>query len=104
MNSDEIRKLQVVRDKLRHEAHKENSDDNFWVAFRAVRNKTKFVINKSKRQFVMKAPSSKRPKDVWRVVHRILHPSSKPLQADPDILLKHVVLKYKRENTNYQTG
>lgn len=103
-NSDEIHKLQVVRDKLRHEAHKENSDDNSWVAFRAVRNKTKFVINKSKRQFVIKAPSSKRPKDVWKVVHRILHPSPKPLQADPDRLLKHVLLKYKRENTNYQTG
>ena len=28
MNSDEIRKLQAVRDKLRHEAHKENSDDD----------------------------------------------------------------------------
>ena len=29
---------------------------------------------------------SKRPKDVWRVVHRILHPRLKPLQADPDRL------------------
>ena len=45
MNSDEIRKLQAERDKLRHEAHKENSDDDSWVAFRAVRNKIKSVIN-----------------------------------------------------------
>ena len=58
MNSDEIRKLQAVRDKLRHEAHKENSDDDSWVAFRAVRNKIKSVINKSKRVFVINAFSS----------------------------------------------
>ena len=83
MNSDEIRKLQAVQDKLRYEAHKENSDDESWVAFRAVRNKIKSVINKSERVFAF---SSKRPKDVWRVVHRILHPSPKTLQADPDRL------------------
>ena len=86
MNSDELRKLQAERDKLRHEAHKENSDDDSWVAFRAVRNKIKSVINKSKRAFVINALSSKRPKEVWRVIHRILHPSPKPLQADPDRL------------------
>ena len=74
MNSDEIRKLQAVRDKFRHEAYKENSDDDSWIAFRAVHNKIKSVINKSKRAFVINALSSKRPKDVWRLTHRILHP------------------------------
>ena len=38
-------KLQAERDKLRHEAHEENSDDDSWVAFRAVRNKIYYVIN-----------------------------------------------------------
>ena len=73
MNSDEIRKLQAVRDKFRHEAHKENSDDDSWIAFRAVCNKIKSVI-KSKRAFVINALSPKRPKDVWRLAYGILHP------------------------------
>ena len=86
MNPDEIRKLQAQRDKLRQEAHKENSDDDSWVAFRAVRNNIKSVINKSKRVFFINTLSSKRPKEVWRVIRRILRPSPKPLQADPDRL------------------
>ena len=64
MNPDEIRKLQAQRDKLRQEAHKENSDDDSWVAFRAVRNNIESVINKSKRVFFINALSSKRPKEV----------------------------------------
>ena len=84
-NSDQIRKLQVEREKLGREAHKKNTDDS-WDAFRAVRNKIKFAINKSKRSFITNALSSKRPKEVWRIIHRILHPSPKPLQADPDRL------------------
>lgn len=41
---------------------------------------------KSERVFVINALSSKRPKEVWRAIRRILHPSPKPLQADPDRL------------------
>ena len=85
MNSDQIRKLQAERDKLGREAHEKNTDDS-WNAFREVRNKIKSIINKSKRSFVTNALSSKRPKEVWRIIHRILHPSPKPLQADPDRL------------------
>ena len=47
MNSDEICKLQAEQDTLHHEAHEENSYDDSWVAFRAVHNKIKSVINKS---------------------------------------------------------
>ena len=54
MNSDEICKLQAERDTLRPEAHEENSYDS-WVTFRAVHNKNKSVINKSKRVFVINA-------------------------------------------------
>ena len=85
MNSDQIRKLQVEREKLGREAHEKNTDDS-WYAFREVRNRIKSVINKSKRSFIANALSSRRPKEVWRIIHCILHPSPKPLQADPDRL------------------
>ena len=85
MNSDEIRKLQAEREKLGLEAHEKNTDDS-WTAFREVRNKIKSVINKSKRSFIANALSPRRPKEVWRIIHRILHPSPECLQVDPDRL------------------
>lgn len=33
--------------------------------------------------------NSKRPKEVWSTIHRILKPSSKKIQADPDTLNQH---------------
>ena len=33
--------------------------------------------------YVINALSSKRPKELWRVIHRILYTSPKPLQANP---------------------
>ena len=85
MNANEIRQLQADRDRLRFEAHKTNSDDS-WKAFREVRSKIKSVINKTKQNFIKTALSSKRPKEVWKMIHRILHPNKKPLNADPDRL------------------
>ena len=61
MNANEIRQLQADQDRLRFEAHKTNSDDS-WKALREVRNKTKSVINKTKRNFIKTALSSKRPR------------------------------------------
>ena len=55
MNLDEIYKLQAELDTLCHKAYEENSYDDSWVAFRAVHNKSKSVINKSKRVFVINA-------------------------------------------------
>jgi len=56
------------------------------VAYREKRNALKTNIKKTKREFYQKALSSKRPKQVWQVIHRILHPSPQPLTADPDEL------------------
>ena len=70
MNANEIRQLQADRDRLRIEAHKTNGDDS-WKAFREVRKKIKSVINKTKRNFIKTALSAKRPKEVWKMIHRI---------------------------------
>ena len=80
-----LQKLQAERDKLGREAHEKNTDDS-WDAFREMRNKIKSTTNKSKRFFITNALSSRRPKEVWRITHRILHPSPKLLQGDPDRL------------------
>jgi hypothetical protein len=95
MNANEIRKLQADRDRLRFEAHKTNSDDS-WKAFREVRNKIKSVINKTKRNFIKTALSSNRPKEVWRMIHRILHPNKRPLHADPDKLNDYFIKTNER--------
>ena len=54
--------------------------------FRYNRNKLKNLIKGVKRSFMITALFSKRPKEVWRTIHRILHPSQQSLRADPDDL------------------
>lgn len=74
--------------KLRKQAHQDNTTGS-WISFRAVRNELKQHINKTKKSFMTKALSSKRSKEVWRVVHRILHPSPQPIRACPNELNCH---------------
>ena len=76
LRATDIRQLQAERDKRRSEAHHKNNDES-WAAFRTIRNKIKVVISKAKRSF-LNALSSKRPKEVWRVIHRVLNPSTSP--------------------------
>ena len=82
MASDELRELQTTRDKQRAQARCSGTDET-WTAFRAVRNRIKAVIGKAKRAFQNTALSSKWPKEVWRVIHRVIHPSPRPIRADP---------------------
>ena len=44
----------------------------------------------------MTALSSKRPKQVWRVIHRVLNPSTSPPRADPDQLNKYFIATNER--------
>lgn len=81
----EIRELQTQRNKLRKRAH-ESNDNNIWEAFRATRNTLKTKIRQAKKSFFDNAFSSKRPKEIWRTIHRVLNPSTMPLMADPDQL------------------
>ena len=57
-----------------------------WQAFRDVRNQLKIKIKEAKKSFVNKAFSSSKPKEIWRVIHRVLNPSPQPLRVDVDEL------------------
>ena len=90
MASDEIRELKAARDKIRAQARCSGTDET-WTALRAVRNRIKAVIGKAKRVFLNTALSSKRPKEVWRVIHRVIHPSPRPISADSDRLNRYFI-------------
>ena len=78
LQTEEIRQLQKDRDQLRVEAHKKGGETSR-AAFRDVRNKIKSVVGKARWSFLANALSSKRPNEVWKVIHQVLHPSFKPL-------------------------
>ena len=90
LQTEEIRQLQKDRDQLRAEAHKKGGETS-WVAFRDVRNKIKSVVDKARRSLLTNALSSRRPKEVWKVIHRVLHPSPKPLREDPEKLNRYFI-------------
>ena len=90
LKSDEIRKLQSERDVLRVRARKHNTEET-WTAFRSIRNKIKSMISKAKRSFLVNVLSSKRSKEVWKIIHRVLHPNLKSLRADPNELNKYFI-------------
>ena len=88
-------RLQAERDKLRLDAHNANNDES-WAAFRSIPKKIKVIIAKAKRSFFMAALSSKRPKQVLRVIHRVLNPSTSPPRADPDQLNRYFIATDER--------
>ena len=90
LQTDEIRLLQLERDHLMMRAHEYGSEAS-WNAIREVHNKIKSVINKARGSFFSKALSSKRPKEVWKVIHRILNPSPKLLRENPHELNRYFV-------------
>ena len=61
-----------------------------------MRNRIKAVIGKAKRAFLNTALSSKRRKEVWWVIHRVLHPSPRPIYADPDKLNSYFIKTTER--------
>ena len=79
--------LKVERDILQKSA-RTKKDDQTWQLFRNARNRLKTSIKAAKRDFTHKILSSKKPKEVWKVIHRILHPNPKRLAFDPNKLNK----------------
>ena len=71
-----------------------------WQAFRDVRNRLKTKIKEAKRSFINTALSSSKPKEVWRVIHRILNPSSRPLRIDVNELNQYFAETAQRTTGN----
>jgi len=88
LKSEDIHHLQVRRNQLRYQAHQTKSEDTRKM-FRDVRNLVRTKIKQTKQSFYQKALSSKLPKELWRTIHRILNPSSKPIRADAGELNRH---------------
>ena len=63
-------------------------------------NRIKVVIGNAKRGFLNTSLSSKRPKEVWRVIHRVIHPSPMPIVADPD-QLNYFITEDNGKNTGH---
>ncbi len=87
MKNCDIAQLQKDCQTLR--ALSTNADELSRSRYRSARNKLKCKIRSVKRDFYRRAFSSKNPKDVWKIIHRILHPNPKPLRVDPDELNTH---------------
>jgi hypothetical protein len=83
LKSNEIIELQCERDQLRYREHK-SSSDFVWQVYRKVCNYLKTTIKKAKPAFYTTALSSKKPKEVWQVINRILNRNSNPLQCNPN--------------------
>ena len=54
--------------------------------YRLTRTCLKQTLKAEKRKFYKIALSLKKPKAVWKTIHRILKPSPKPITASPDDL------------------
>ena len=74
LHKENIRKLQRESDQLRYLAHQTNLAC-VGDKYRKVRNKIRTETKKVKRSFYKKALSSKKPKELWNTIHRILNPT-----------------------------
>ena len=84
----DINQLQKQRDFFRKRAHDTQLDSD-WKLFRETRNDLKKRIRTTKRDFYKSALTSKRPKEVWSTIHRILNPNPEKIDADVDKLNNH---------------
>ena len=88
MRSNTITFYQSELVKTRLNAQTTNLPEH-WNLYRSTRGKLKSIIRSEKRNFYAKALSSKKSKDVWNVIHRILKPCPKRINTDPNVLNSH---------------
>lgn len=90
-----VDQLLQERNKARSTAH-ETATNEDWKTFRDIRNKVKKTIKKEKADFYRKALSSKRPKEVWNIINKIIKPNHSKIDADPNELNNHFNTTAKR--------
>ena len=81
MNNPDIAQLQRDIQVLRTISNDKKDDGFSRSRYCDARNKLKYKIKTAKRELYKRAFSLKNPKDVWKVIHFILHPNPKPLRA-----------------------
>ena len=91
MKDLDIVSLQNQCREWRHKCHQPNNSETDWEKFRYYRNKLKKTIKTTKKQFYRKALQSKKPKEVWSIIHRILSPNQKKITSSPEKLNSYYV-------------
>ena len=81
-----IAEVKEQKDCLRSAARASNNNKETWEKFCAARNCLKESIKSTKRNFMERVLSSKKSKEVWKVIHRIVHPSPQRITMQPDKL------------------
>ncbi|XP_057305393.1 uncharacterized protein LOC130642322 [Hydractinia symbiolongicarpus] len=62
-----------------------------WNEFRNARNALKRQIKYTKKTFYRRLLSSKKPKEVWKLIHRFLHPNKNVINIQPSELNAHYI-------------
>lgn len=62
-----------------------------WNEFRNARNALKGQIKYTKKTFYRRLLSSKKPKEVWKLIHRLLHPNKNVINIQPSELNAHYI-------------
>ena len=101
LNDPNIRTLQEACRRYRREAHTAPHSEAAWDIFNDSRNSLKKLIGKAKRRFMTNALSYKRSNEVWKTIHRIVHPSQQPITVYPDT--KHFASAAKRVDASVGT-
>ena len=95
MKDPAIQELQDQRNVFMAAARK-TSDSQERSTFRQARNALKKKIKMAKKSFIQDALSSKKPKAVWKVVHRVPHLNPQRINFDPNKLNKHFAATAER--------
>ena len=95
LKSLDIQQLISERNCKRYLAHLTPKTSD-WTAYRAVRNKLKYAIRTTKKNVLTSALSDKRPRSIWRFIHRILKPKNQTITVNADDLNKHFIATANR--------